>query len=164
MKYLIFVISIFISGCTIYDRYELDSDEVKLNAGKIQVVFEGNYNEEKLTWGNPYSIQIWITQSKEYGLSEFTVKEAELIEVGSGVVVELGESKSGWIRSNNQNDWSVAGYSPPSVPYTSYLLKAKIVICSKNTENCEIKTIEMPINLKKSKERHLNKFDELMSV
>ncbi len=140
------------------------AEETQLSNGTISIVFNGVYNEEAKIWGKPYSIQFWVTQPKSYGLSGFKISELEFIELMSDKRVFLGESTSGKIRSDEDNDWAVASFSSDDVGPNNYVIKAKVEICSSAENVCKLEKVQIQVKVKASKERHVNKFDEIMSV
>ena len=154
-----------LAGCTNYTRYDYVSDGIESLGGKIQVVLNGSYDEEKLIWGTPYGVQVWFTASLDFELDKIYVESMEVTGVNSGAVYSLARSESGRVRSNDTEEWTVASSRLKNLTeYEPLELELKLRVCNKKLAKCHSSIHTIPIQLKKGKERHLDKFDEIMSV
>jgi len=165
MRIFILLLVLVISGCANYTRYDYVSDEIETLGGAVQIVFNGSYDEDQLIWGAPYSVQVWFTTSIDFELDKVHIESIRLTGVNSGAVYTLANDESGRVRSNNKEEWTVVSSSLQRVSeYEPFELDLKLRVCKKEVLKCQSSTHTIHIKLKKGKERHLNKFDEIMSV
>ena len=165
MRILTLLLVLALAGCTNYTRYDYVSDDIEILGGKVQVVFNGSYDEEKLIWGAPYGVQVWFTASIDFELVKIYIENMEVTGVNSGRVYSLDRSESGRVRSNDTEEWTVASSRLRElIEYEPLELKLKLRVCNKKVSKCHSSIHAIPIQLKKGKEMHLDKLDEIMSV
>jgi|GEM_PF-6042380 len=165
MRILTLMLVLVLASCTNYTRYDYVSDSIETLGGKIQVVFNGSYDEEKLIWGTPYGVQVWFTASINFELDKIYLEDIEVTGVDSGTVYSLARSESGRVRSNDTDEWTVASSRLKKLTeYEPLELKLKLRVCNKKVPKCHSSIHTIPIQMRKGKERHLEKFDEIMSV
>ena len=159
---------LFLASCSTYTHYSYNSNELVLDKAKVTLVFGERYNEETKS-KVPAGIQFWITADSATSLSNFEVREIELINPLKGQIQRIDNLQGRKPRKLSQEPGklnSVASFNlnlsepPPEV----LVLKATIVIYYEDSTTIEEESIEVRFKLNVGKERHWNWFDEQMSV